>query len=205
MSRATVRCETSKPSLSSSPWMRGAPQRGLPSAMVRTSSASSEPTGGRPDRLEIQTILGRRACGAFLHRRVCRTPRRRRLWWLPAQGSDGGSGVRKSEPLRRIARDDPADPPPIGAYFGASGARCRCSFTGGCGQDSPRGRYHGRQTNQPSPLHAEIKVHHPLLAKGCSRSCSCEFPPTGLLSYATAAAEGRLAPTPYGRQLRESA
>jgi len=50
MSRATVRCETLKPSLSSSPWMRGAPQSGFASAMVRTSFATSEPTDGRPVR-----------------------------------------------------------------------------------------------------------------------------------------------------------
>src|SRR5471032_153611 len=48
ISRATVRWDTSRPSLSNSPWMRGAPQRGLACAMVRTSSVSSEATRGRP-------------------------------------------------------------------------------------------------------------------------------------------------------------
>src|SRR5439155_1785335 len=50
MRRATVRCDTSKPSLSSSPWMRGAPQRGLARAMVRTRWAIAEPIDGRPVR-----------------------------------------------------------------------------------------------------------------------------------------------------------
>jgi len=49
MRRATVRCDTSKPSLSSS-WMRGAPQRGLARAMVRTRWAIAEPIDGRPVR-----------------------------------------------------------------------------------------------------------------------------------------------------------
>ena len=35
ISRATVRCEASNPSFSNSPWMRGAPQSGFASAMVR--------------------------------------------------------------------------------------------------------------------------------------------------------------------------
>src|SRR6266404_6083152 len=64
MSRATVRCETSKPSLSSSPWMRGAPQRGFASAMVRTSFATSEPTDGRPIRplRDFQVQNARKPC-----------------------------------------------------------------------------------------------------------------------------------------------
>ena len=36
--------------MSNSPWMRGAPQSGLARAMVRTSSASSDPMRGRPVR-----------------------------------------------------------------------------------------------------------------------------------------------------------
>src|SRR5882762_10759978 len=64
MSRATVRCETSRPSLSSSPWMRGAPQSGFASAMVRTRLASSEPTGGRPvrPRRDFQVQKARKPC-----------------------------------------------------------------------------------------------------------------------------------------------
>src|SRR5207237_5873381 len=63
-SRATVRCDTSKPSLRSSPWMRGAPQRGLASAIVRTSSATSEPTDGRPvrPRRDLQVQKARKPC-----------------------------------------------------------------------------------------------------------------------------------------------
>src|SRR5438105_12726718 len=50
MSRPTVRCEILRPSLRSSPWMRGAAQRGLARAMVRTSFATSPSMGGLPDR-----------------------------------------------------------------------------------------------------------------------------------------------------------
>src|SRR6267142_5512371 len=42
MSRPIVRCEMLRPSLRRSPWMRGAPQRGLARAMVRTSFATSQ-------------------------------------------------------------------------------------------------------------------------------------------------------------------
>src|SRR5258708_7225048 len=84
MSRATLRCEMSNPILSSSPWMRGAPQRGFASAMVRTRSASSEPMGGRPvlprrdfqvqkarkpSRCQRITVSGRTTCSASRHRR----------------------------------------------------------------------------------------------------------------------------------------
>ena len=64
MSRATVRCETSRPSLSSSPWMRGAPQSGFASAMVCTRLASSEPPGGRPvrPRRDFQVQKARKPC-----------------------------------------------------------------------------------------------------------------------------------------------
>src|SRR2546426_6790148 len=64
MSRATVRCETSIPSLSNSPWMRGAPQSGFASAMVRTRFTSSEPTGGRPvrPRRDFQVQKARKPC-----------------------------------------------------------------------------------------------------------------------------------------------
>jgi hypothetical protein len=82
MSRATVRCETSNPSLSSSPWMRGAPQSGFASAMVRMRFASSEATRGRPVRprrdFQVQkagkpsrchriTVSGRTRCNASRH------------------------------------------------------------------------------------------------------------------------------------------
>jgi hypothetical protein len=64
MSRATVRCESSSPSLGNSPWMRGAPQRGLASAMVRTSWAISELTDGRPvrPRRDLQVQKARKPC-----------------------------------------------------------------------------------------------------------------------------------------------
>ena len=64
MSRATVRCETSSPSFSNSPWMRGAPQSGFASAMVRTRSASLEETRGRPvlPRRDFQVQKARKPC-----------------------------------------------------------------------------------------------------------------------------------------------
>ena len=82
MSRATVRCETSNPSLSNSPWMRGAPQSGFANVMVRTRFASSGLTGGRPVRprrdFQVQkarkpcrcqriTVSGRTRCSASCH------------------------------------------------------------------------------------------------------------------------------------------
>jgi hypothetical protein len=50
--------------LSNSPWMRGAPQSGFASAMVRTRFASSEPTGGRPvrPRRDFQVQKARKPC-----------------------------------------------------------------------------------------------------------------------------------------------
>src|SRR5712692_4572380 len=48
MSRATERCEMVKPSLRSSPWIRGAPQSGLACAIFWIRPLSSEPIGGRP-------------------------------------------------------------------------------------------------------------------------------------------------------------
>jgi hypothetical protein len=48
MIRATERCEMVKPSLRSSPWIRGAPQSGLACAISRIRALSSEPIGGRP-------------------------------------------------------------------------------------------------------------------------------------------------------------
>jgi hypothetical protein len=68
--RETVRSATSIPSFHSSPWIRGAPQRGLASA-IRTTSArisrvtGGRPTGGRPDSL-VQYRRKRRRC----HRRT---------------------------------------------------------------------------------------------------------------------------------------
>ena len=64
ISRATVRCETSNPSFSNSPWMRGAPQSGFASAMVRTRSASSPPTRGLPTRprRDFQVQKARKLC-----------------------------------------------------------------------------------------------------------------------------------------------
>src|SRR5882672_2593995 len=53
-----------RPSLRSSPWMRGAPQRGLARAMVRTSFASSQSTGGLPvrPRRDFQFQNARKPC-----------------------------------------------------------------------------------------------------------------------------------------------
>src|SRR5437667_816256 len=48
MSRETVRSATWKPSFSSSPWILGAPQRGLAAAIRVTRAAISGLTGGRP-------------------------------------------------------------------------------------------------------------------------------------------------------------
>src|ERR1700751_3417414 len=47
---ATLDCATSNPSLSSSPWMRCAPQSGFSILIRRISARSSVSTGGRPPR-----------------------------------------------------------------------------------------------------------------------------------------------------------
>ena len=55
MSRETVRSEMLIPNLSSSPWIRGAPHRGLASAIFRISSLTSELTPGRRGGTHITT------------------------------------------------------------------------------------------------------------------------------------------------------
>src|SRR6266446_2433584 len=47
---ATLDCETSKPSLSSSPWMRGAPHSGFSALIRRISARTSASIFGRPPR-----------------------------------------------------------------------------------------------------------------------------------------------------------
>src|SRR5258708_13612 len=47
---ATLDCETSKPSLSNSPWMRGAPNGGFWALTGRISARSPPPILGRPQR-----------------------------------------------------------------------------------------------------------------------------------------------------------
>src|SRR3989454_5091397 len=70
MSRETVRSATWKPSFSSSPWILGAPQRGLAAVIRVTRAAISGLTGGRPrvGRPEslVQCSRNRRRC----HRRI---------------------------------------------------------------------------------------------------------------------------------------
>ncbi len=84
-----------EPSLSNSPWMRGAPQSGFASVMVRTRSAISDAMGGRPVRpwrdFQVQktrkpcrcqriTVSGRTRCSASrhpAHRLESHTQRRR--------------------------------------------------------------------------------------------------------------------------------
>src|SRR5712664_526278 len=56
MSRPTVRCEPSRPSLRSSPWMRGAPPRGLARAMVRPTSATRAGYKSRPHEKHLAQI-----------------------------------------------------------------------------------------------------------------------------------------------------
>src|SRR5437867_2126459 len=48
MKRETVRSDTSRPSFKSSPWIRGAPQRGFAAAMRVTKTLISALTDGRP-------------------------------------------------------------------------------------------------------------------------------------------------------------
>ena len=48
MTLETVRSDTSKPSMSSSPWMRGAPQFGFSVAILRTRARTSAVVPGRP-------------------------------------------------------------------------------------------------------------------------------------------------------------
>ncbi len=64
MSRETVRSERLIPNLSSSPWIRGAPQSGLASAIFRIRWLTSGLTPGRPARLclEIQVQKRRSPC-----------------------------------------------------------------------------------------------------------------------------------------------
>jgi hypothetical protein len=49
----TVACETVTPSFSSSPWIRGAPHRGLARLIRRIRSRSSGLIIGRPDRRRL--------------------------------------------------------------------------------------------------------------------------------------------------------
>ena len=49
----TVACETVRPSFSSSPWILGAPQRGLAQLIRRIRSRSSVLIMGRPDRRQL--------------------------------------------------------------------------------------------------------------------------------------------------------
>jgi hypothetical protein len=69
-SRETVRSATSMPSLSSSPWILGAPQRGFAAAMRVTRVLISALTGGRPPvgrpERRVQYARKRRRC----HRRT---------------------------------------------------------------------------------------------------------------------------------------
>src|SRR4029453_16401721 len=58
---ATLVCPTSIPSLSSSPWIRGAPHSGLAKLIVRISSRISTETTGRPGRrLDFQPQYDRK-------------------------------------------------------------------------------------------------------------------------------------------------
>src|SRR5256885_8608357 len=66
ISRETVRSATSMPSLSSSPWILGAPHRGLAAAILLTRvliavSTGGRPAEGRPDRV-AQWRRKRRRC-----------------------------------------------------------------------------------------------------------------------------------------------
>jgi hypothetical protein len=53
-SRDTVRSEIRMPSLSSSPWMQGAPEKGLAVAIFRIEALISRPASGRPVRLLLE-------------------------------------------------------------------------------------------------------------------------------------------------------
>jgi hypothetical protein len=54
--RETVRSATSMPSLRSSPWILGAPQRGLAMAILLTSAVIAASTGGRPARGRPESV-----------------------------------------------------------------------------------------------------------------------------------------------------
>src|SRR5271167_907831 len=78
---ATVAWLTSMPSLSSSPWIRGAPQSGLAPLICRIRSRTSRSTDGRPD-LErsaktggsLGDVIGRRWLADQHHRHQTARP-----------------------------------------------------------------------------------------------------------------------------------
>jgi hypothetical protein len=89
--RETVRSEMAMPSFSSSPWIRGAPQRQCSAAARRIRSRHGESIHGRPGRRERRrqhrrspsrcqrsTVAGWTSTNASLHRRVMSHDRRRR-------------------------------------------------------------------------------------------------------------------------------
>src|SRR2546422_10733158 len=94
--------------------MRGAPQRGLARAMVRTSLAISESTGGRPvrPRRDFQFQNARKPCRAAdcaAVRRVLREremrPRRVVVLGVPAQQSAGVALAEDGHKVEQIAPD----------------------------------------------------------------------------------------------------
>jgi len=143
MRRATVRCETSNPSLSSSPWMRGAPQRGLASAMVRTSWAISAPIGGRPvrPRRDFQVQKARKPCRCqriTVSGRTTWSASRHPAHWLESHTRGGDRGARIAVASIGGGAGRAVDVAP------GSRARGRCGFSaqrGGCPTERVRGTF----------------------------------------------------------------
>jgi hypothetical protein len=67
---ATLDCATSNPSLSSSPWMRGAPQSGFSMLIRRISARSSVSTGGLPPATRFPTPSSAEAAPVPTHERL---------------------------------------------------------------------------------------------------------------------------------------
>ena len=133
MSRATERCEMVKPSLRSSPWIRGAPQSGLARAIFPIRSFSSESIGGRPGprhfdfqvqkarnpwRCQRITVSGRTKCRTSRQRNQRRKggPRRAgRTFRTAAAWSAGAGGRAAAEVQGSLVPDSYALAGPSGA------------------------------------------------------------------------------------------
>src|SRR5215813_10506048 len=96
---ATLDCATSNPSLSSSPWMRGAPQSGFSTLIRRIISRSSAPICGRPPGGRLPTPVAAKFGSVPTHERL-RPDDRENLQdcWKPAIQLDKEPAIKVREP-----------------------------------------------------------------------------------------------------------
>src|SRR6266446_225129 len=103
---ATLDCATSNPSLSSSPWIRGAPQSGFSTLIRRTNTRSSVSICGRPPRgRDVQrqyplkpTLCQRTSVSGWMIVRTFRIDGNQRYSWIKNQRSWFVSRTRPTTP-----------------------------------------------------------------------------------------------------------